>query len=462
MPITFELAPAAVANDNASNTLAGSIDVGTPGADAVLLVFAIYEMNTSSRQITGMTYGGQAMSFIAKQGPSVSTDMFSQTIEAWYLLTPPSGANTLDITLTGSGGFTAVAVAQPIVYSGVSGIGAVAAKNGQDNSAADIQTDVTTTAADAVIVSGVDLRDDATDASVVALTNNVERAQKDYPNRNGASVWVGERAEATIGTYTVGAHKTASFGSQWEIVAVELLAASGAGAHDLVVAAATATGAADTVALTQVHDLVPGEAAASGAADAVAITQVHALAAEDATAAGAADATALTQEHALTVADAVAEAGADLVTLPTAGEHDLVLAEAAAAAGADAVAITQEHPLALADAAAAADADAVAASQVHALVAGDTAAGSAADTVAITQQHDLVVMAPHIEPEVDVVALLQIHALSVEDAIAAGAADSVAWFAQALGEIRSPGVAVVTARRSVASLTPHRTVERLH
>jgi len=96
-----------------SSTTSWAYDSGATGSDRVLVVFPVYENNTSA-DVTAVTYNGVPMTF-----QEVYVDDgggFAETIEAWTLVNPAAGSNTLSFTLSETGrdfGYSAA------VYTGV-------------------------------------------------------------------------------------------------------------------------------------------------------------------------------------------------------------------------------------------------------------------------------------------------------------------------------------------------------
>jgi RHS repeat-associated protein len=103
----------------------------TSGTNRLLTVASVANSNSNSpaadMPVTGITYGGQALS----QAAAVSDSSGATRTELWYLVNPPSGSNTIQINYTGSvvemvgsaASFTGVAQVSPVGASGSSSSG---------------------------------------------------------------------------------------------------------------------------------------------------------------------------------------------------------------------------------------------------------------------------------------------------------------------------------------------------
>ena len=68
------------------------------GSNLLVLTAAIWEDAAPNGNISALTYGGQAMT----KAIASTTSGTTMDVEIWYLVNPPSGSNTVSITLSGS------------------------------------------------------------------------------------------------------------------------------------------------------------------------------------------------------------------------------------------------------------------------------------------------------------------------------------------------------------------------
>ncbi len=147
MPIAFD----AVSHANAlsGNTLSWAHTCS--GADRVLVVSAVTRNDTPANMpITGITYGGQSLTKVrADEG----ADDASKRTEIWYLINPPLGTNTVEITYTGAISHFAAACA--ISLLGVDQSDPVDAHAGATGSGITASATVTTLTDNAWVVDAV-------------------------------------------------------------------------------------------------------------------------------------------------------------------------------------------------------------------------------------------------------------------------------------------------------------------
>lgn len=101
----------ALPSSNANES--GTFNSGTDGSNRCLVVTIAHE-NVSSQDISAVTYGGQSLTKQVEENANPSDD-FSETIEIWTLVNPPTGSNTLQLTNVSAGDLIAMAA----VFTGV-------------------------------------------------------------------------------------------------------------------------------------------------------------------------------------------------------------------------------------------------------------------------------------------------------------------------------------------------------
>jgi len=79
--------------------------VGTPAAATVNLMFVENSTDAGSITLTGITYGGQAMTQVG-----ATQVIVSQQLSKWVLLAPPAGAQTVTVTFTDDPAFPGTTV----------------------------------------------------------------------------------------------------------------------------------------------------------------------------------------------------------------------------------------------------------------------------------------------------------------------------------------------------------------
>ncbi len=155
----------AASNSGNQTTSSWSWSHTTAGGNRLLVVgVSAYDANASD-SVTGITYGGQALTFIRRDS-SAAHHLWS---ELWYLANPPTGSNTVAVTLTGAPGG---AVAGAVTFTGVDTSSPIEGNNGDGaSSGASPSVSVTTVTANAWLVGVIASEDIASGLSVGASQN---------------------------------------------------------------------------------------------------------------------------------------------------------------------------------------------------------------------------------------------------------------------------------------------------
>lgn len=108
-PVPLALDTASTGTAATNNTISYTHTI-TPGIVNRLLLVGITEWTGTYKTVTSLTYAGQALTKIGSVTPGTAP-----TSEIWYLLNPPTGANTVSVTFSG----TVDAVAGSTSWKGV-------------------------------------------------------------------------------------------------------------------------------------------------------------------------------------------------------------------------------------------------------------------------------------------------------------------------------------------------------
>ena len=81
-----------------------AFDSGT-GSDRILIIgFSNFDANATNRQVSTLTYGGQALTKVTNSVGDNATS--SGRSEMWYLIDPPTGSNNVAVTFAGADNIT--------------------------------------------------------------------------------------------------------------------------------------------------------------------------------------------------------------------------------------------------------------------------------------------------------------------------------------------------------------------
>lgn len=254
-----------------SSVTSWAYDSGATGSGRVLVVFPVYENNTTA-DVTAITYNGVALTFQAVYVDDGGG--FEETIEAWTLANPPTGSNTLAFTLSQTGrdlGFSAA------VYTGVNqstpvGNTAISAQYTTETST---NADLTYSANSVGVYCSSQNR--ASSGPFTARAGNTQRGEYAVATGNsGFTACLGDRGpETSAGSYNCGSDATTtSVGGG--CVAIELIEADGGGGVTLAANSGTYTysGTAATITAQRKLTADSGSYAYTGTAATLTYTPV--------------------------------------------------------------------------------------------------------------------------------------------------------------------------------------------
>ena len=201
--LTFDAASHADGTENASSL---TFSHTTSGSERFLLVCVSHWNSATVRQVSGITYGGQAMTLGRREKNSGGND----TAELWYLNNPPSGANDVVVTMSGTtSGWKAGAMS----FTGVNQTTPRGAFTGANGTATPATVDVASASGD-VCVDCLEYFADA--AATPSLGAN---QTENYSDEATQDVWGASSRETATGATTTMSW-TLSANHEWEIVGV--------------------------------------------------------------------------------------------------------------------------------------------------------------------------------------------------------------------------------------------------
>lgn len=127
----------------------------------------IVTVDTGAASVTSVTYGGQNLTQI----PGASLTNSGDLLQIWFLLAPPTGANTVVITPSGTSFINGISAS----YSGVAQtntFGTAAANSG--NGASSSTNTVTTTSSSQLVLDSIDNSIPATDTATASQTTRFQ------------------------------------------------------------------------------------------------------------------------------------------------------------------------------------------------------------------------------------------------------------------------------------------------
>lgn len=211
---------------NSTNSVSSTITI-TAGSGRVLVAFAFfYNTGASSGTVSSIVFdpgGGDEASFTNESGANAYNDWSSRRhgSEAWYLVLGDGVSNgSYTVTVTFSDSFARVAtVAYEMADADTTDpVGASGAGTG---TAEESSVDVTTTAANSLVMAGTV---DRNNSNFTPGTNDDEILDD---NQNLISIWIGSTDAASTSTYTVSASNTGT--AEWAMSGVEIFEAAGGG-----------------------------------------------------------------------------------------------------------------------------------------------------------------------------------------------------------------------------------------
>lgn len=213
-----------------ASPISGSITVPSGLTNPGLAIAIVYERDTS-QDVTAVTVGGNAATFVAVQDTATSTT--EERIEWWVIASPPTGAQTLSLTTGDSGNDIAVFAIMVEGMDQSTMFGATVEADETAENDESISAALTTTAADSLVLCVVsDTRAlhgpvTAVVGSGVVTADEVTLAT----STAGMVAWCGYVEATTAAAYTIGATLTDNAASDvLRLLAIELLAATGGAA----------------------------------------------------------------------------------------------------------------------------------------------------------------------------------------------------------------------------------------
>lgn len=192
----------AISFDNASSTNFAASSVlfsHTVNTGANPCLFVTFATHSNASSGTAVTYAGNNLTFLRKD---VSATVLS--VETWYLVNPPTGANNVSITLSVS----SKSVAGATSYFGVNQttpVGTPVGENGTDATAAGaVNLDIVTTRSNSLLYDAWALRTDA--GTMTAGLNQTQRWRNNTTGGAEASntaTAVSTKPTTNVGTYTM-------------------------------------------------------------------------------------------------------------------------------------------------------------------------------------------------------------------------------------------------------------------
>ena len=123
---------------SATSSADGSSVSHTVTGSNVIAVAAIQWTQTSDRSVTGVTYGANAMTQIPTGGYTYNDVDHQIGCQLWYIINPPTGAQTVSVTYNGSISYSVISVTS---FNGTGGaIGATATTGGYNTRSVSITT----------------------------------------------------------------------------------------------------------------------------------------------------------------------------------------------------------------------------------------------------------------------------------------------------------------------------------
>lgn len=202
--------------------------VGTPKVVTVNVVWHQQAASTGAIYLLGITYGGQAMTFIG-----TSTEG-TQVFEKWILLSPPSGAQTVEFTWYDGDSGSSTAVANSMTYTASVGVnyGTLQLGNG---TASPITKTVTGVAATSILDTMGGVNNGSSSAITITVNGTAET------KRSGVTAFglIGQRGQVynsnQTGSGSVTANATESASRNWRILVIELKEAANARSHGYII-----------------------------------------------------------------------------------------------------------------------------------------------------------------------------------------------------------------------------------
>lgn len=178
-----------------------AFDSGT-GANRVLIVgFSNFDSNATDRQVSSVSYGGQALTKVANSvGDNATSNARS---EIWYLIDPPTGSNNIAVTFAGANDITN----SDYFYAVFTGVDQSTPINDSDNhqTTGGTQDRITlTTTVDGCVLIDVNNGDQGTSNYTVGA------GQTELMNLSGATGLGSYKAVGAAGSYNMDINTTAS------------------------------------------------------------------------------------------------------------------------------------------------------------------------------------------------------------------------------------------------------------
>lgn len=211
-----------------ASPISGSITVPSGLTNPGLAIAIVYERDTS-QDVTAVTVGGNAATFIAVQDTATSST--EERIEWWVIASPPTGSQTLSLTTSDSGNDIVVFAIMVEGMDQSTMFGATVEADDTAGSDEELSAALTTTAADSLVLCVVtETRFEK--APVTALTGaGVATADEAAigSGTTGIAAWCGYVEATTAAAYTIGCTFTNTASTDViRLLAIELLAATGA------------------------------------------------------------------------------------------------------------------------------------------------------------------------------------------------------------------------------------------
>lgn len=190
-----------IAVESAGSNESGSFDAGLSAPDRCLFVAIAFE-KSGGQDVTSVTYGGESLT-LQQEVDANSSDEFSEIIQIWTLVDPPTGSNTLATDSAGSGTDFAMMAAVFANVDQSTPVGNATTESWLAGSGNDGIVDITVDDGDAAFWLIVQDRNPVGDFTA-ATDNDKTRVAELGDSTSGMSTAMGHRVVGS-GTYSVGA-----------------------------------------------------------------------------------------------------------------------------------------------------------------------------------------------------------------------------------------------------------------
>ena len=187
------------------------------GSNTCLIVFVhMFDINDPAPSVSGITYNSVALSKIRSVVQIFSSTRRNRT-EAWRLVAPADGANTLAVTYSKT---ITADVVTAVSFNAVDQTTPIAGSAQDKNTGGNPSVDITTTQTNSLITTGLTVKGGDTDP--FTMTDGTERWDTATGTNANTDIGVtgGDRNAASITTYTMAF--TPKTTDNWTQIAVEL------------------------------------------------------------------------------------------------------------------------------------------------------------------------------------------------------------------------------------------------